>query len=295
MAASPSGESRWSKWNISQPWMFPFSKISPWLVKYNSWWKELADIQTTYGVSLFSGMSQVTFVMIDRNGNPTFPLTTAGTLPLSLSLSLPHMQTQVTTDPSPYSPMPSSVLCHLPKREGIHPGLIHLGPADPLWWMMILETQSLVGHVCTFVCVCEREQRRNPTLPFDHTSMAPCHAWPSACDQTDRRRRVRWKCLERERERASTHQAFTPPAFSGAPCAAPWLFFLVICFFIGGNLEARQSRKAGTKMPGQFECSVLEALPRIDPWPGIYPCCKYHKAVLVKINRQKCSDIQKRY
>lgn len=43
----------------------------------------------------------------------------------------------------------------------------------------------------------------------------------------------------------------------------------------------------GRKMPGQFECSVLVALPWLDPEPGIYPGCKYHKALLVKINRSE--------
>lgn len=71
----------------------------------------------------------------------------------------------------------------------------------------------------------------------------------------------------------------------------PVLFF----FFIGGNLEARGSQKTGAKMPGQFGSCVLVALPWIDPLLGIYPCCKYHKALLVKINRQNCTDSQKRY
>lgn len=180
--------------------------------------------------------------------------------------------------------MPLSVLCHLPRREGIHRGAHSSWP----YWPPVVN--DALGDPKTCGYVCWQEQRRDPTFPFSQTFMLPCHAWPSACDQTDHRPRVRWKCLSRER--AHIKLSLSRPAQAPYPTVPQPVFFF---FFYWGQFRGQRILKNGAKMPGQFKSCVLVALPWIDPLLGIYPCCKYHKTLLVKINRQKCTNSQKRY
>lgn len=214
-------------------------------------------------------------------GIPLFPsIQLEPSLSLSLSLCLSHSRanTHVTADPSPYSPMPclSCAICQEGRESTGGSFILALLTPCGEWCSWRPKDLWVCVYLCVRVWTGTKEKPHSSLQPHIHGALprVTLGVWsnpPRAPSQ-----------MEMFEERAPTYQTFTLPSCSGPLCHT--------LSFMGGNLEARESWKTWRKLPGQFECSVLVALPWLDPEPGIYPCCKYHKALLVKINRHPQSE-----
>lgn len=119
----------------------------------------MVNIQAAYGVSLFSGMSQVTFVMIVYRGNWESH-SEFSTSPASCSLSHSHANRPL--PPSPLCPPLSCAICQ--------------GGKESTGGSFILALLTPCGDRCSWRpcrAVWGGKQRADPTSPYCHAAQRP--------------------------------------------------------------------------------------------------------------------------
>lgn len=229
------------------------SAASPIYSMINPGWKEF--IQSMWGGGSLLSCSQLGHdPPPEWLGIPLYPLSPAWSPPAWVSASLTCKQTQSTLTPPPRSLTHSPLLCHLPRREGIHWGLIHLGPLTPC------------GDRCSRGPVELRrgEQRRGPASPSPSTR-DPQHVRTSSAGRAPRL--VEVFILE-----ANQRRGLKGEVGGGDFCSHTHFKLPHPNILLGANLVKENPSPAKW---GQ-ECRVSSSILSWKPYPGLTP----HQAFL---------------